>query len=106
MTLKDFLDGGGISGSELAVLVLTLKGRRKFKRSPRSCSLHVEDGLLYSIREDLQYFDVFSLVDDEVVIDEGTYDGTTAVKSLEWGRGKVKHVYSFELDPQQVRRYR
>ena len=52
-----------------------------------------------SIREDLQYFDVFSPVDDEVVIDAGAYDGTTAVQFLEWGKGKVKKVYSFEFDP-------
>ena len=99
MTLKEFLDGGEISGSDLVALVLTLKGLRAFKNSPRSRSLHVRDNLLYAEREDLQYLDVFSPVDDEVVIDAGAYDGATAINFLEWGKGKVKHVYSFELDP-------
>ena len=52
-----------------------------------------------SIREEAQYFDVFSPVDGEVVVDAGAYDGGTALQFLEWGGGKVKQVYSFEFDP-------
>ena len=102
MTLKEFLGGAEISSSELVVLVLTLKGRRKFNNSPRSRSLHVYDDLLLAMREDLQYFDVFSPRDDEVLIDAGAYDGATAIQFLEWGRGRVKHVYSFEFDPENA----
>lgn len=52
-----------------------------------------------SIREDIQYFDVFSPADDEIIVDAGAYDGTTAIQFLEWGGDKVKHIYSFEFDP-------
>ena len=52
-----------------------------------------------SICEDVQYFDVFSPADDEIIVDAGAYDGATAIQFLEWGKGKVKHVYSFEFDP-------
>ena len=52
-----------------------------------------------SIREDIQYFDVFNPADDEIIVDAGAYDGTTALQFLEWGKGKVKHIYSFEFDP-------
>lgn len=52
-----------------------------------------------SFREDIQYFDVFSPADDEIIVDAGAYDGTTAIQFLEWGGDKVKHIYSFEFDP-------
>ena len=99
VTLKEFLDGAEISSSELVVPVLTKKGSKDFQRALSGRSVNVYSDLLYAIREDLQYFDVFSPVDDEVVIDAGAYDGTTAVQFLEWGKGKVKKVYSFEFDP-------
>ena len=102
ITLREFLDGAKISDSELIVPVLTEKGKVKFEKALEGRSLHVYSGSVYSIREDLQYFDVFSPVDDEVVIDAGCYDGTTALQFLEWGEGKVKHIYSFEFDPENA----
>ena len=106
MTLKEFLDGAEISASELVVPVLTHSGEKKFfmRLMTRNTAAEFFGGLFYLIREDLQYFDVFSPVDDEVVIDAGSYDGTTALQFLEWGRGKVKHVYSFEFDPENAAR--
>ena len=50
-------------------------------------------------RSDIQYFDVFNPVDNEIIIDAGCYDGTTAKQFLQWGGGKVKKIYSFEFDP-------
>ena len=58
----------------------------------------------FSVREDVQYFDVFSPVDDEIVVDAGAYDGGTAIQFLEWGKGKVRHIYSFEFDPENAGR--
>ena len=54
---------------------------------------------LSAIQEDIQYFDVFDPVDDEIIIDAGCYDGTTAKQFLQWAGSKVKKIYSFEFDP-------
>ena len=104
MTLKAFLDGAEISDSELIVPVLTHSAEKKFcvRLMTRNIAAKIFGGLFYLIREDLQYFDVFSPVDDEVIIDAGAYDGTTALQFLEWGKGKVKYVYSFEFDPENA----
>ena len=103
MTLKEFLDGAEISPAEIIVPVLTDLGNANFtdKRETRGISSEVFNNP-YLIREDLQYFDAFSPVDGEVVVDAGCYDGTTALQFLEWGKGKVKHVYSFEFDPENA----
>ena len=49
--------------------------------------------------EKTQYLDVFAPSENEIVVDAGCYDGATALRFLEWGKGKVKHIYSFEFDP-------
>ena len=101
MTLNEFIGGAKIHDSELVLPVLTLSGEVKFYARFIIRNIHAQifGGLLYLIREDLQYFDVFSPVDDEIVVDAGAYDGGTAIQFLKWGKGKVKHVYSFEFDP-------
>ncbi|MBQ4431870.1 MAG: FkbM family methyltransferase, partial [Synergistaceae bacterium] len=48
----------------------------------------------------------FSPVDDEIVVDAGAYDGATAIQFLKWGGGKVRHVYSFEFDPDNAAKCR
>ena len=83
MKLKDFLTHNRFIGSSIIVPVVN-------GRIPISC------------REKEQYFDVFSPVDDEIVVDAGAYDGATALQFLEWGKGKVKRVYSFEFDPENA----
>lgn len=54
--------------------------------------------LVQVIDEKDQYFDVFEPRDDEIIVDAGAYDGTTALRFLQWGAGKVKKIYSFEFD--------
>ena len=49
--------------------------------------------------EKVQYLDVFGPVDDEIIVDTGCYDGMTALRFLEWGGSKIKHIYSLEFDP-------
>ena len=49
--------------------------------------------------EKTQYLDVFAPSENEIVVDAGCYDGATTLRFLEWGKGKVKHIYSFEFDP-------
>ena len=92
-----------IRNNELIILVMSKKHLHKiigymcdknflFKHSVYSKKLS-------ATRIDLQYFDVFDPVDDEIIIDAGCYDGTTAKQFLQWGGGKVKKIYSFEFDP-------
>ena len=100
MTLKDFLGGAEIADTEMIVCVLTQTGKLTFSEQlkVRSIKAKVFPRMFYLTNTELQYFDVFCPVDDEIVVDAGAYDGATAIKFLEWGRGKVKHVYSFEFD--------
>ena len=102
MTLKDFLNGAKVSESEVIALALTPKGRKKFDRVQNLKSDILSISLLESIRTDLQYLDVFEPVDDEIIIDAGSYDAATAIHFLEWGKGKVKKVYTFEFDPENA----
>ena len=60
--------------------------------------------MLYSTRDDIQYFDMFSPSSDEIIVCAGCYDGATALQFLEWGRGMVKKVYAFEFDPINARK--
>lgn len=103
MSLNDFVNGAEIGPSELLAPVLSRKDRSKFDRYIRSLNIKNDiSNYLFSIREDLQYFDVFSPVNDEVIVDAGCYNGNTALQFLEWGNGKVRHIYSFEIDPANV----
>lgn len=102
MTLKEFLDGAKISDAECIVPALTVSGEMKFaaKFLLRNIKAEVIDVRAFHLcREDLQYLDVFSPIDDEIIVDAGAYDGTTALQFLEWGKDRVKHIYSFEFDP-------
>ena len=101
MTLKDFLDGAEIADTELIVCALTEAGEISFAEQLKTKSIKAKvfSGMFYLSSEELQYFDMFSPVDEEVVIDAGCYNGATAINFLNWGKGKVKHVYSFEFDP-------
>ena len=105
MTLNEFIEGAAVSDTELIAPFLTEKGQ--FKLTARLIARNIKadvvsDSVLTLTREDLQYFDVFTPVDDEVVVDAGCYDGATAIRFLEWGKGKIKHVYSFEFDPENA----
>ena len=101
MTLREFVKGGNIACSELIVPVLTPKGWMAFEKV-RDIQADVYKEVLISERNDLQYLDVFEPAADEVIVDAGAYDCATALKFLEWGKGKVKHVYSFEFDPENA----
>lgn len=102
--LKDFLAGSEISENEFVFVLLSNKGLMQYKDYTERKNLHYQSSYYapYAIREDLQYFDMFEPVDDEIIIDAGAYDGTTALDFLKWGKGKVKHIYSFELDPVNI----
>ena len=104
MTLQDFINEAKISDTELIAPLLTLIGRRKFDAiaAAQNLKADVYGRILLANREDLQYFDVFSPLDDEVVIDDGAFDGATAIQFIEWGKGRVKKVYSFEFDPANI----
>lgn len=101
ITLQEFLNGEKISDTELIIPALNSRNSKKFYSfiDRNKLKLNIHKGPLYSIREDVQYFDVFSPVKDEIIIDAGAYDCETALRFLEWGGENVKQIYSFELDP-------
>ena len=103
LTLDEFMKDSRISNEELIVPLLSKKNLTKFLRYACEKNLLFKHNIytykLTSIREDIQYFDVFDPIDDEIIIDAGCYDGTTAKQFLQWGGDKVKKIYSFEFDP-------
>lgn len=44
----------------------------------------------------IQYFDVFTPLDDEVFIDAGSYNGDTIREFINWNGGNYKKIYAFE----------
>lgn len=103
LTLNEFMNSALIQKSELIVPIIGTKNLVSFLRHAYNTNLlysnNIYSGGLMAIREDIQYFDVFDPVDDEIIIDAGAYNGATAKQFLQWGGGKVKKIYSFEFDP-------
>ncbi len=100
MKLDEFLGGGEISRSDLIIVLMPdwdiIRLKKYIARN------NITNDVVYGIaamREDEQYLDVFSPVDNEVVVDAGAFDGATALRFLKWAGDKIKRVYSFELDP-------
>lgn len=44
----------------------------------------------------IQYFDVFTPLEDEVFVDAGSYNGDTIREFLKWNGGKYRKIYAFE----------
>ena len=103
LSLDKFMKDSNIMEDELIIIVMSKKSRAKFLDYACKKNLFYKHnffiGNLSSGREDIQYFDVFDPVDNEIIIDAGCYDGTTAKQFLEWAGDRVKKIYSFELDP-------
>lgn len=109
MRLDEFMDAYEIHDSDLIVPVIAdSRKHEKFMDYLWNNNIFfthdVFCGTLYSTRTDLQYFDVFKPVDDEIVIDAGCYDGATAIQFMNWAGDKLKHIYSFEFDPASAKR--
>ena len=104
MKLNDCLNGQEVKPNELITCMLSFANQERIKAfiAERNLQDRFKLGPLYAMRNDLQYLDMFSPIDDEVVVDAGAYDGMTALRFLKWGGSKIKHVYSFELDPMNV----
>lgn len=103
LELSDFLKGSEIGASEFIVAAVSSKYHRKIKEYAGSRNMPNDIAhFIIGKHEEIQYLDVFSPVDDEIVIDAGAYDGKTALRFLKWGGSKIKRIYSFELDPANV----
>lgn len=92
ITLKEFLDGEAVDSTELIVPVLrSRRNREKFFRYAEYNNMFYTHRIyckgLYATRDDIQYFDVFSPSDNEVIVDAGCYDGATPLQFLDWGGG-------------------
>lgn len=46
----------------------------------------------------LQYRDIFEPVENEILVNAGSYDGRTDLEFLVWGGDKIKRIYAFEAD--------
>ena len=109
ISLKQFLEGEAVGSQELIVPVLKdRKSRSKFFRYAEQSNLlytrKIYCLMLYSTRDDIQYFDMFSPCSNEIIVCAGCYDGATVLQFLEWGSGKVKKIYAFEFDPLNAHR--
>lgn len=103
LALSDFLNGSEIRASEFIVSAVSSKHHRKIKEYAGSRNMPNDIAhFIIGKHEEIQYLDVFSSREDEIIVDAGAYDGMTALRFLKWGEGKVKHIYSFELDPANV----
>ena len=98
LTLDEFMKDYNILEDDLIVTAMSKKGLAKFLSYACKRNLfykhYIYTHKLTSIREDIQYFDVFDPVDDEIIIDAGCFNGATAKQFLEWGGDKVKKIYS------------
>ena len=104
LTFDEFMKSAKLQENELIISALRVKNLNEFLMAAYYKNLFSTNNIIYSynftgIREDIQYFDVFDPVDDEIIVDAGCYDGGTAKQFLQWGGGKVKKIYSFEFDP-------
>ncbi len=102
VALDEFLNGCDVSEHELIVAIDCIHQAKDFIAAKK-----MNNDLAWCIvsgRKEAQYLDVFEPVDDEIIIDAGCYNGATAIRFLEWGKGKVKRVYSFEFDPSSYAR--
>ena len=100
MKLRDFMNGEKVNISELVIAAVKSKNFPSIKEYARKNNLECDiTGFIFGKHEEIQYLDVFKPADDEIVIDAGCFDGMTALRFLEWGGDKIKHIYSFELDP-------
>lgn len=97
VSLRDFMKGLDIAEDELIVAIRCEKNVKKYMAEK---NLHNNIfGWLVAVRIEEQYFDVFQPADGEIVVQAGCYDGATVVRFLNWGKGRIKRVYSFEPDP-------
>ncbi len=53
-----------------------------------------------------QYFDMFEPVENEIVVDAGSFDGQTESEIRKWGGEKIKKIYAFESDPENCKKCR
>ena len=92
----EFFEGCEVKPDELIIAVNCLDSVNKIMASRGIRNDAV--GCAVSVRKEAQYLDVFGPVDGETIIDAGCYNGATALRFLEWGKGKVSRIYSFEPD--------
>lgn len=106
MSLKEFLGGGFVAGSELIIAAVNSRYYDEIKRYAEKIGLPNDiAGFIWGKHEEIQYVDVFSPIEGEVIVDAGAYTGDTALRFLKWGGDKVRRIYSFEFDPETARKY-
>ena len=105
--LSEFLNGAEISDNEFVIPALSPEGSKLLLkyfqyhgRLKNFSNASAQD--MNFLRTDEQYFDVFSPIENEIVVDAGCFDGDTAKRFLKWGGDRIKRVYTFELNPKNA----
>lgn len=49
-----------------------------------------------------QYLDVFEPIENEIIVNAGCYDCATDIEMIRWGGGRVKRIYAFEPDKENI----
>ena len=106
--VHDFVNGFNINASDLLVPVIAGRNSERDNELLKTCltAHNINNdlvGWMVSGRKEDQYLDVFAPVDDEVIIGAGAFNGMTALRFLKWGKGKVKKIYSFDFDPNNIK---
>jgi FkbM family methyltransferase len=98
-------------GNENCVVITSKKYYEEmYKQLACETSLGAEDIIdatfLFDLIEGKQYFDLpeLTLVEDEIFVDAGCFDGQTSLDFVEWSNGKYKSVYCFEPDADNQRK--
>ena len=102
--LADFMSGLDIAEDELIVAVGCFDVVKSYM-DDRNMHNDLTNWLIIN-RSDEQYLDVFEPSDSETVIQAGCYDGFTVARFLDWGKGRIRKIYSFEPDPCSFERCR
>ena len=97
-----------IASNELIINAVSsaekLRRAKKYIQSTNKNIYFVNSMLWYDTQN--QYFDVFTPAKSETVIDVGAYDGKTALHFLEWGGEKIRKIYAFDFDPDNIAKCR
>lgn len=108
MNVDELISGGKISENELIFNAVSdavlLRRAKRYIHDNRPESYFISGMLWYDTAN--QYLDVFSPNENEIVLDVGACDGMTALYFLKWGREKIKKVYAFDADPENIAKCR
>ena len=104
LSIGEVFNGAEIAQGELIINAVSgeFNNRRLLRYIHKNnLSKYFVLGMLWYNTEN-QYFDVLSPVENEIVIDVGAYDGETSLQFLRWGKDKIRKIYAFDFDIENI----